>query len=242
MRYSARLAATAAFLLAAAPAFAGPTVDGAVTTGEYGSPTATVATNAGAPVSNFGTPTGAAGAGYDIYLNDTGDTLYGAIVQTGGTAAGAFANLYFDIDPVTGSNGSDLGIEVGNLRGFVPGSPGYFDLSGRISYSSTTVGGLTTFEFSIENSVFRDYIAGMTSAGYFGAGSYTPQNVRLNLSQSLTYSVAGGQDVYGSSRLGTFSIAAPAAVPETATWAMMLTGFGVLGAAMRRRKATAAFA
>ena len=35
---------------------------------------------------------------------------------------------------------------------------------------------------------------------------------------------------------------ASGAVPEAATWALMLSGFGLVGAAMRRRKVTATFA
>ena len=45
----------------------------------------------------------------------------------------------------------------------------------------------------------------------------------------------------GASRWGTFiariSTAAVAAVPETDTWAMMIAGFGIIGASMRRRRA-----
>ncbi|MDE2619485.1 MAG: PEPxxWA-CTERM sorting domain-containing protein, partial [Sphingomonadales bacterium] len=33
-----------------------------------------------------------------------------------------------------------------------------------------------------------------------------------------------------------------AAVPEPATWALMMAGFGLVGAALRRRKAIAAYA
>jgi hypothetical protein len=231
-----RLATTAAFVLAVSPALAAPTVDGTVSSGEYGVPTATVATDPGAPTSNFGTPGNSATAGYDIYLNDTNDTLYGAVMQTGGTSAGPFSNLYFDIDPLTGSGGSELGIEVNNKRGFVAGTSDYFDLSSALDFSSGTIGGVTTTEFSIDNSVFRDFIAGAVALGYFGPGGYTAQDVRLNLSQSLGYSVAGGSS-YGAARLGTFSVAAStAAVPEPATWAMILVGFGAVGYSLRRRR------
>jgi PEP-CTERM motif len=37
-----------------------------------------------------------------------------------------------------------------------------------------------------------------------------------------------------------FSLSAPGAVPEPGTWAMMLVGFGLVGGAMRRRKAVQA--
>lgn len=43
-------------------------------------------------------------------------------------------------------------------------------------------------------------------------------------------------------RTSAISLVAPAAVPEPATWATMLGGFGLLGAAMRRRRTTACLA
>jgi hypothetical protein len=235
-----RLAVTTAFALATSPVLAAPVVDGTVNTGEYGGATASVLTNPAAPESNFGSPGSTAKAGYDIFLTDTNDTLFGAVSQTGGTSAGSFSNLYFDIDPTTGTGGSELGIEVTNKRGFVAGTSNFFDLSPYITYSSTTLDGLTTTEFSIANSAFRDFIAGAQAQGFFGASGYTPQDVRLNLSQSLSYSVAGGP-AYGAQGLGTFSVAnAVSPAPEPATWAMMIFGFGMTGAAMRSRKSAVA--
>lgn len=51
--------------------------------------------------------------------------------------------------------------------------------------------------------------------------------VRLDLPTGVTYTSASG----------TFlsSFAAPGAVPEPSTWAMMIVGFGLMGSAMRRR-------
>ncbi len=52
--------------------------------------------------------------------------------------------------------------------------------------------------------------------------------------------MAGGQANYGNDRLGVVTLAA---VPEPATWGMMIAGFGLADGALRsRRKATAAFA
>ena len=39
-----------------------------------------------------------------------------------------------------------------------------------------------------------------------------------------------------------FAFAVPGGVPEPATWTMMIMGFGAMGAALRRRRATVAFA
>jgi hypothetical protein len=40
-------------------------------------------------------------------------------------------------------------------------------------------------------------------------------------------------------RIGGIVTASTPAIPEPATWGMMLLGFGAIGAAMRRKKATA---
>jgi hypothetical protein len=220
------LAALAATMLSTT-AMAAPTVDGTVDA-EYAQ-TASVATDPSAPTSNFGNPGNTATAGYNIFLTSANDKLFGAVSQTGGTAAGTFANLYFDINPGQGF-GSEFVIEVQNMRGGVAGGPANIDLSGRIMFASNVANGLTTSEFSIDNSVFRDFITGAAALGVIG----TPNDIRLNLSQSLSYSVAGGA-TYGDNRLGRFS-AAVAAVPEPATWGMMLIGFGMMGASMRYRR------
>ena len=49
----------------------------------------------------------------------------------------------------------------------------------------------------------------------------------------------GTYSLNGASGSGSFTVSAPAAVPEPATWGMMLLGFGVAGAALRRRRIAA---
>jgi len=56
-----------------------------------------------------------------------------------------------------------------------------------------------------------------------------------NRSNTLLYS--GVIDARNGS--GTVSFGAPGGVPEAATWAMMIAGFGMVGATMRRRQAIA---
>jgi hypothetical protein len=63
----------------------------------------------------------------------------------------------------------------------------------------------------------------------------------VNLSQSFGYAVAGGSS-FGPNRLGVVTIGGTPAVPEPATWAMMIGGFGLIGATMRRRSTKIAFA
>ncbi len=228
-------------------AFAQVTVDGLRTSAtEYaGGSTAVVATDPSAPTSNFGTPGPTATAGYTINLTDQGGSLYGLLSQTGGSAAGAFANLYFDLNPTVG-DGSDLGFELGGsgdtatATAFIPGrngQPGFSTVLGDSVFDvvSTTTNGLLTLEFRLDNSLFTGAISGLI---YYDGQTFEP-NQTLRLSQSFSYSVAGGE-TYGDNRLGAFSVAQAAAVPEPATWAMMLIGFGAIGVAMRRRRRSSA--
>lgn len=229
----------AALLLMTGAPLAAQTVDGQNTGGtEYaGGSTATVQTNSAAPTSNFGAPTDQSTAGYTINLLDSSGSLYGLVSQTGGSSAGPFTNLYFDLDSATRS-GSDLGFEIsaGGVRAFIPeNGTNVLLAAGLFNVAVSTVGDLTNVEFRLDNSLFNSAIAGLT---YNPAVTFSGNN-RLNLSQSLSYSVAGGQAFYGSARLGTFSTAAVAAVPEPATWAMMLIGFGAMGVSLRRRRRTA---
>jgi hypothetical protein len=201
--------------------------------------TVSVATDPNAPQGNFQTAGNTATAGYDLTLGDNGSSVIGTIAQTGGTAVGSFANLYFDLNP-TVMNGSDLGFEMGSggVTAFIPGKNGQAGFSTVINptfytFSSLTTGGLTTLNFSLANSLFTSPIANLS----YYPGQTFESIVTLRLSQSLSYSVAGGSS-YGQSRLGSITVGT-GAVPEPATWAMMLVGFGGLGAVLRRRRGQA---
>lgn len=89
--------------------------------------------------------------------------------------------------------------------------------------------------------------AGLTSRDTSYAGNYygsavatmvltTSQIGQLNTSGLLNFTVTSATNT--SFQLGNASLSlelAPPAVPEPATWAMMIAGFGVVGAAMRRQ-------
>ncbi|WP_114226850.1 MULTISPECIES: PEPxxWA-CTERM sorting domain-containing protein [Sphingomonas] len=219
----------AALALAAVPASA-QVVDGQNTGGTEYAGGVSVASDPNAPTSNFGTPGNTATAGYTIQLNDTNGSLYGLLTLTDGSAVGSFANLYFDLDRATRS-GSDLGFEIGQngVNAFIPENGSKVALDASLFSVATTANSL---EFRLDNSLFNAPIAGLT---YNPNVTFTGDN-RLNLSQSFSYSVAGGTS-YGAGRLGTF--ASTAAVPEPSTWALMLLGFGGMGVAMRRQRRSA---
>ena len=91
--------------------------------------------------------------------------------------------------------------------------------------------------------------AAVSSCNPFGGGACAVSNANPNLGRAITGRVEGAnlnelvfnQVVNGSQDL-TFS-ATITAVPEPATWAMMIAGFGLVGGAMRRRtRVTVAYA
>ena len=84
--------------------------------------------------------------------------------------------------------------------------------------------------------------ASVSSCNPFSGGACAVSNANPNLGRAITGQAQGAnldqlvfnQVVNGSQDL-TFSATISAPVPEPATWAMMLAGFGAMGFAMRRR-------
>lgn len=224
-----KLMIAALFLGASTPALSQIVVDGSRDPG-YGAIDATVVGDLTAPVGNFQAPTNRATVGYTISLTREAQDVYGFMASSD-LAALPFSNVYFDLDPATRS-GSDLGFELGvnnSARAFIPGVAGSVVLTGVTTAFAPGSG----FEFAIPISFFTSPIAGL---------SYNPAltfsgTARLNLSQSLSYSVAGGAASYGADRLGVVDVSnAVGAVPEPATWAMMIIGFGAVGSTLRRSR------
>lgn len=223
-------------------AFSSITVDGTLDS-DYGAPTAHVGYDAAAADSNFGAPSAVSKySAYDIYLKGQDGFVFG-MVKSADNDGLPFANLYFDVDYGTRA-GSDIGFEIDASRTnmFVP-------------ENGTMVRGITgvatalssdgkQLEFAIPTSYFTTPLAGLTYNSHLTLPA-VGDHVRLNLSQSFGYSVAGGQGNFGDSRLGTAALtSAPAtgagAVPEPSSWAMMVGGFGLLGGTLRRGRRIAA--
>lgn len=114
-----------------------------------------------------------------------------------------------------------LGLNAGNT-GFT-----YSAVPGMPMFSALTVGGVVGGIGGVAAGA-NDF-----ALSFMGPGtdpfSYLPL--------SFSYSTAGG-----SVWAGDFQVSPAAPVPEPATWAMMIAGFGLAGAALRRRKGRGLFA
>jgi hypothetical protein len=231
--------AIATLALLPALASAQPTgLDGIIGADWAGYTATQVSYNSAAPESNFGSPTNQSDqTGYEIFLRRDTQYLYTAVRTTGGRNAGGllFSNLYFSTRSGTGpygNIGSSIGFEVTNDRAFAPGVPGYFNdtPSDLIRVATSSVGGVDVIESAISLSAFTSNALGVT--GY--APPTSPVGIRLNLSQSFGYSVAGGADSYGDARLGFVSLATT--VPEPSSYALMFAGLAAVGMVARKRR------
>lgn len=94
-------------------------------------------------------------------------------------------------------------------------------------------------EVDINGSAYAPSVATLSS---FGASDPFSGSVVLAKGGAISFVVGGGSlQGCGFCNLSTGLVASVSAVPEPASWAMMLAGFGGLGAAMRsRRKMVAA--
>ena len=121
----------------------------------------------------------------------------------------------------TGSITFDLGANYGSVGAFV----NYLPAGGSaptITALSASLAVLGTYDLSTLAAISTP---GATNGGAFRGIQSTSTNIRY-LTLSGSYILAHSLTVAG---------AATGAVPEPATWAMMMLGFGAMGASLRRR-------
>jgi hypothetical protein len=128
---------------------------------------------------------------------------------------------------------------------------GYGDLT---AFSVTVAGGtfdlaevdtLTDYVYFGYDTAGNDFVTASDSCGYLGCG-FQPSLSAINSSGTYGFYFSPAPGVYGNYSVGTGGFFDTIAisnggVPEPATWALMLMGFGGLGTAVRsRRKRTLA--
>ena len=208
--------ATTAFI--ATPASATITIGVSVNGGAI----STVAGDAGTGSANYNTTTG----GYFYNVSATGFPLL---------SMPELLTQSVNIQQAGGANSViDVYITQSNMTAFTGGL-----LS---TFTSNTVRGLNatlSSFFSSSNAIFTGTLlqsANFSSTGLFSGGNAVSAATPFSETVRYTLNFTGGTN---SNFNGTANISA---VPEPATWAMMLVGFGAMGVAMRRRRSTATLA
>jgi hypothetical protein len=184
------------------------------------------------------------------------------------TAPAQAAHIMANLDTVTadGSNfkfsysGSltpDLGVVSGDqfvivdFAGYVPGSISSTLPDVTASISNTLPSGLVLQSGATDNASIPDLVFTYTGADFHASGGpFPPLQNFSGLSADSTFgfttngsfSASAVKNVganTGDTDLEAGRIGVPSAIPEPASWAMMLIGFFGLGTMLRRRKAKA---
>lgn len=159
-----------------------------------------------------------------------------------------------DAVPTGVSVGPDGAFYVGQLTGFpfTPGSADIFridPLTGAVSTYATGLTNVTDIAWGQDGSL---YALQFTDAGLLAGGTGSIQKLNADGSLSTIYAglvaptglaIGGNGNFYVSSfsaSPGIGQVLRIAAVPEPASWALMLAGFLLTGTAVRRRRRTAA--
>ena len=143
---------------------------------------------------------------------------------SGGTAVGTLTGTFTTNDALTTIQGYNLTASPsGGFVGFT-----YTTLNSAVTASS-----LPSQYFRIDDLAFANELQ-----VYFTSG-LTANGGTVGTSQSYEHEPAGGNRYIVN---GTVTRVATAAVPEPASWALMVLGFGAIGSALRRRKIAVSFA
>jgi hypothetical protein len=136
------------------------------------------------------------------------------------------------------SGGSSLGVGSGAdvfTRIFLTPSAGFEVALNSFRYYKNTATGLTFVAELLDSS--NNTIFSYNGSSASGA-SFAPNTAYFSGPLTFRYMSVSGAPVIDDVSFDVRRIAGPGAVPEPATWAMMLFGFGLVGSIIRRRSAT----
>lgn len=127
----------------------------------------------------------------------------------------------------------------------IPTSPSHTDfllfLNGS-AFPNENTGNLETFNFYDGATLVKTYSGGSSTSGQLSAYAalFPPNNAGFtfdSFTADFTITDLATPATLDSSFL-SYSIVSPGAVPEPASWALMLGGFGMIGGALRTRRKT----
>ncbi|MGO9443355.1 MAG: PEP-CTERM sorting domain-containing protein [Thiobacillaceae bacterium] len=170
-----------------------------------------------------------------ILAADGSDVQWGVFAATG--PGGTGSSIVSTMSTVAGVSGTALSSTVANADVVMST---YNNCSPSCGYSAVTTNDLASTKW--------DKTAGVSGVSYnlvAGLGSsmdfyqYTSTGTKgSNAATELAFATNGTADYFTLNSAGTLTYTAgTAAVPEADTYAMMLAGLGLVGAAIRRRKA-----
>lgn len=142
------------------------------------------------------------------------------------------------------TNGTVDVVPVGSAFNFYPGNGNYVDLDGStndagvLTTNDTFAAGTYTLTFELGGSTRGDSNTVLVTLGSFSTSITLASNAGLTF-QSFTFATTGGNLSFsnnGGDNLGLLlDDVGVAAVPEPSTWAMIILGFGGVGAMAYRR-------
>lgn len=147
---------------------------------------------------------------------------------------GVIANLRV-FDPSAGATSANFAALGGalvsdtlNLDFSNPGTSFYHELNESLGGNLITNGGVNSYDVFVSFSIFS-------------AMNGHPANVYMDFLNTATFGIAADPGVTYTSQSGLLGsdITPAGVVPEPATWALMILGFGAVGATVRRRRAIA---
>jgi hypothetical protein len=179
--------------------------------------------------------TGSLGGGTGTFLTLSGAGLNGGTVATlsGGQvltsdqpfadipAGGVFGNAFLAAGPTVGQPAALTFTVPVSYLSFLWGSPDLYNVLTIQSTGGTQIFTAAGLGFPVTNGdqSFSQYVQFSATAGDFITSASFTNVPSTDAFETANYSITSG-------------------VPEPATWAMMLMGFGAVGFAMRRRKQT----
>ncbi len=164
----------------------------------------------------------------------------GCAAGLGFSANAQAATIFFDLTPPNGTfSASNIGCDVGagtcsgdfTATGSFDAPLGYKLVQGSIE--TNAIDDLTNLDFGLATLNGEEFELFSVGNGVYEFGFLSP--ILLGATNTLVVSgFTGGAGAF------TGSLTFAAAIPEPATWGLMILGFGAVGAAMRRKKTVSA--